>query len=352
MSHSQDVDDLTMSLPRVQRTWPEHTFSDFLTYLAFEGHTVRVGLELTSCVVMFQILELVFPWTFFGVAAEWKSVWSWFTACILVILFDQLCLCRAVYTFRKVYQLSLAGAYEAALALLEKIAPERKLLVRCPATMFHLVRAEILAQAETFRSAERELELAEEAGAKGELISIMRSRLYLLENAENAENAFSKAQETIQEAKEEFGDTSVLCLEEALLMLEQHSDLWEAKRALKRVCSMPDQLHYSGDTTSQIARAGLEATRLWTGEAEEGLNGLNVAIERLRSMALYLDTLRPILALLHLERSLYLATHKEPELAGFDLRMGLALCNYPHIRKKAMKVQEELAWRHKILQPA
>jgi hypothetical protein len=348
MSHPPDFDELALPFAGVRKSPSSSLLSDFCTYLAFEAHAIRIGLELSCCVILFEMLNFFLLREAPGAAADWKALWSWFISCSIVLLIDQLVLCRPVYTFRKVYQLSLAGAYEPALQLLERIAPERRALVRCPKPLFHLLRAEILAQSETYRSAERELMLAEQAGASGERIRITRSRLLLLENAENA---YANAHEEIRSARECYGDTAGLCLEDALLLLEEHRDLWEAKRILKRVCEMPDERHVTGEMTSQLAKAGLDAVRLWTGEAEEGLDGLNISIEYLRGTSLSVDTLRPFVALLHLERSLYLATHKEPELACFDLRMGLALCKHPNLRKKAEKIQDELAWRHPMTVP-
>src|SRR5690606_15494381 len=135
--------------------------------------------------------------------------------------------CRSVYIFRHAYQLSLAGAYESALLLLERIAPEKKIWVRCPKTLFHLLRADILTNAETYRSAEVELTLAEKAGAKGEQIAIAKSKILRLEQAEGS---YDKARDELKSAEDRFGETAVLSLEKGLLLLEEHKDLWEAKR--------------------------------------------------------------------------------------------------------------------------
>lgn len=345
MNQERDSDELLLEYPRVRRG-TSYSFSGVLTYLAFEGHAVRVGLEVTFSILFFKVLQVFLPWHLTGIPSDWQPIWAWFGACLTAIAIDQAVLCRSVYTFRRAYQVALAGAYESALLILDQIAPSADVLVRCPKRHFHLLRAEILTLSEMFRAAECELQFAYEAGAKGEQVAIARSRIF---RAEHLDESFNKAQSELDSAQDRFGATAVLELERGMLLLEEHRDLWEAKRRFRKVCEMPDEVHYSGDTTSQIAQASLEATRLWTGEAEEGLNGLNMAIERLRSLASYVDTLRPLLALLHLERSLYLVTHKEPELGCFDLRMGLAICNTPVLRKKADKIQEELGWRYQHL---
>ena len=349
MTDLPETDDFSLAFPNIPHSRGDGLLSSFMTFIAFEAHGVRIGIEVSLVLALFEALNLFFPWHYIGVAAQWQAVWAWFAGCTMVLIFDQLVLCRAVYIFRRAYQLTLSGAYESALTLLETIAPEQKHLVRCPRPLFHMLRAEIFTQSETFYAAEIELELAQQAGAKGENVKIARSKL--LRN-KSEESGFSWAAAELKSARSSYGDSANLYLEEAILSLEEHKDLWEAKRVLKKVCEMPDELHSSGGLTSKIARAGLEAARLWTGEAEEGLEGLNIAIDQLRTAALYVDTLRPLLAMLHLERSLYLATHKEPELACFDLRLGLALCNYPRLRKKADKIQDELAWRYKVILPA
>jgi len=345
MSQKVELPPQSLPFPSVQPRSAKENSPNFLTYLAFEGHGIRIGLELTLSVLLFEFINFAFPWSRLNVPISWAPIFSWFSACLLVLFFDQLVLTRAVHIVRRAYQLGLAGAYESAFAALEEIAPERDSLIKCPKALFHLLRAEILTLAENFRSAELELDLAERAGAKAEQIAIARSKVL---RSEHSEDAFEKAQTELNDAGRKLGETAILELEKGLLCLEEHKDLWEAKKTFKKVCSMPEEVHYVGDTTTQLAKASLEATRLWTGEAEEGLDGLNIAIERLRSLASYIDTLRPLLALLHLERSLYLVTHKEPELGCYDLRIGLALCNSPALRKKADKVQEELAYYYQI----
>ena len=208
--------------------------------------------------------------------------------------------------------------------------------------MYHLRRAEILIEAGMLRSAERELQLAEACGTSQEKLSVLKSRLLRFEE----ENGLSRAQEELQLAANKNGETALLCLEQGLLLLEARKDLWSAKRILKRASEMPEEIHMSGERTSLLARAACGATRLWTGEAEDGLLELSSAINRLLPIAGSLDTIRPILALLLLERSHYLATHKEPEAAAKDLRIGLTLCSYPSILKKAAIIKEELSWRH------
>lgn len=332
---------------------PRHSaLSELLTYLAFEGHGLRIGLELGSCIVLFAVIENLLHWLQPSPAGSpamtIHGLVAWFSSCSLVVAFDQFFLCRPVYIYRNAYQLALRGEYERALRLLEFIAPERQLLVRCPATIFHLMRADIYTSSETFAAAENEILRAEKLGAKPDQVAVAKSRLY---SALSSTESYTLAIAELDKAEQQHGPSALLAVEKGLLHLESRQDLWMAKRTLKQAGEMEDQPHFSGDYTSNIARAGLEATKLWTGEAEEGLVGLTDCIDRLRSLALHVDTLRPLLSWLLLERSHYLATHSEPEAACLDLRMSMAICKSPRTEKRAVKIREELEWRYQIIVP-
>lgn len=337
MSEQTETSSISLTAPA-----EDASLSAFLSYLVFEGHAIRVGLEMTLCVLLFITLDQFFPWSSFGITTRWQPITAWFSSCTLVVIFDQFFLCRPAAIFRHSYQLSLVGAYEKALQILEKISPVTTSIVKLPASQYHLLRADILTQSESFRAASCELELAALNGAKPEQVYILRSRLL---RVEGTADAFSRAQHELKTAQSSFGETPSLALEEGLLLFEQRDNWWEAKNTLSKVSKLSPQPHFSGDSVPQLAQAAWEASRLWTGEAEEGLVGLSDAIERLKALAFYIDPLRPFLAMLYLERSHYYATHKEPEAAYLDLKSGLALCAYPQIRRRAKVVQEELLWR-------
>ncbi len=323
--------------------------SSFLTYLSFNSQPLRIGVEIASCFSIYIVFQLFIPWGNFGISKDWYSLFSWLASCLTVVLLDQFILSRSIYTFRKAYQLSLVGAYQKALLLLDQVSPYNSKFFCCPEVYYHLLRAEILMLSESFLAAEREIKFAENYKAPKEQLIALRAKFNRLLSPENSP---AGALNFLQNAKEAHGETAIICLEEGLLLLEEHQDLWKAKKQFKKVVDeMQEETHFCGEKAAELAEAGLAATKLWTGEAEEGLNNLNKAIDKLRSHALYLDTLRPVLALLYLERSHYLATHKEPAASCFDLRMALALCSHPNIRKKAVKVQEELSSRYQVLIP-
>lgn len=321
------------------------TMSILLSRLAFEWPGLRIGLELSILVTFHAIfLQVALVTGLMSPSNHWVPLMLWFASCVFALFFDQFVLCKPVFIFRRAYHVALSGGWDEALHLLSSISPESNALIHCPSGVYHLRRAEILTEAGMLRSAERELQLAEASGTSSENVSVLKSRLLRLET----DNGLSRAQEELQSAATKTGETALLCLEQGLLLLEARKDLWSAKRILKRASEMPEEIHISGERTSLLARAACAATRLWTGEAEDGLLELSAAINRLLPIAGSLDTIRPILALLLLERSHYLATHKEPEAAAKDLRVGLTLCSYPSMMKKAAVIQEELSWRHGV----
>ncbi|MCB0325025.1 MAG: hypothetical protein KDD69_15685 [Bdellovibrionales bacterium] len=339
MSESERI---SLSYQAVERKGVRPALSRALTFLVFEGHGTRVGLELSLCVIGYTVASLAVPWNTLGVPLKWATLISWFGCCFLVILLDQLLLCRSVYTFRRAYLFQLAGAFEKALSTLEEIGPESRTFIPLPASRYHLQRAEVLSHAERFGEAERELHLAELAGAQGEELHIARSRHYRLKGD------LAAATEELAAAKAVFGVSAPLRLEEGLLELGRRKDLWAAKRIFQEVMEMPDSPHFAGESTHHLAKAYWNATRLWTGEAEEGLDGISRAIDRLRSAILYVDTLRPVLSQLLLERSHYFATHKEPSAAVLDLKVAMAFCTYPLLASRGETIREELLWRHAV----
>ena len=324
-----------------QTLTPTSATNSVLSYLAFEGHAIRFGLQLSTCVILYTFLAIM-PWQLVGVEGDWRMLASWAVACSVIALTDQFILRRAVYGTRDAYQLALAGAYERALHTLERVGPNSSCFVPCPRPLYHMLRADIFTQAEAFASAERELQLAEQVGARADVRHVSKSRIF------RGQGDYETALVELDDAVLHCGETPTILLEQGVLLLEQRQDMWRAKRLFQRVAGMDEATHFSGDSSTQLAQSYLEVSRLWTGEAEEGLEGLSRAIDRLRGIVLYVDTLRPVLAYLCAERSYYLATHREPQAACADLKLATALCTHPSLRKRAEQVIEELRWRHGI----
>lgn len=310
----------------------------FGTYLAFRGHGVRVGLELSACILLYSVLSAFLPLPIEGMSIDAQTLFSWFASCFTIALFDQLVLLRPLRRFRAACELELQGRYDEALKLLETISPTSKSIVTVPKPLYHLRRSLIYTHAERFANAAHELAQAQNCGLNALEYYVGRSELF------RYRKEFEAAQGELQMAEYVVGNNPVLCLEEALLRMEQR-DMRGARNALDRVLALPCAAHPNGESTYALGRAYLEATRLWTGEAEEGLVGLTEAITNLRMAADYIEALRPTVASLLCERAYYLVTHKEPVAAEFDAQVALKLCRYPHIQKRTAEVEEEKSWR-------
>lgn len=342
--HDKPCDPFPEDILPATFTPPPHPFAPMLSFLAFEAPFARIGIETTFCILLFALLDPL-PWASIGLSPMWSPLAAWLVACTIVGVVDTVLFRRAFFVCREAYQLALSGAYERALTTLDRIAPQSGCATPCPRGLYHLIRADIFAQAETPLAAHRELTSALAAGVDPSQVMVMRSRI------ERANENYAEARRRLEEARTFVGDRAVLLLEEGLTHLEERSDLRIAQRLFDRVRTMPAEPHPSGDTTRELAIAYHAACQLWTGEAEEGLRALSRAIDRLRSIVRYVDTLRPVLARLCAERSYYFATHREPQGALVDVRIASALCASRQLRCRYEKIREELEWRHKILLP-
>lgn len=323
------------------RTKPSH-LSRFLGYLAFEGLGARIGIELSMSVVLYTLALTAGPWETLGTKEEWRGLLCWFGASIFVMWLDHLLFSHPATTFKLVCQLDCRGAYEAALRLLNQLSPYSEVTVPCPIWIFHLKRGEILSHLGRPDLSEAELEAARDSGAPP--LQLALAAIGMLRSS----GCFDKAATELESARNIHGDSPLLTLEEAMLVFDQHSDPRRARKLFEAVLSEPNRLHYSGETTRVIARSFLDATRLWTGEAEEALAGLSDAIKSVEATALIIESLNPLLASLMLERSFYLATHQEPHPAVLDLKRAVALCAHPTVQKRALEVKDELEWRYKL----
>ena len=196
-------------------------------------------------------------------------------------------------------------------------------------------------QAQSFRGAERELVLAEQAQTNSDKLAISRSRLFALQGD------YPAAEQELLAAEKDSKQLAVLRFEEGRLSFEKGENPWQSKTIFKEALGLPDTAHFAGETTHQLAKAYYNACRLKTGEAEEGLEELNWSIDRFRAAVPYVDSLRPILAELLIERAAYHVSHKEPAGAIVDLKAALLYCSYFPIIKKAQKIKDELSWRYK-----
>lgn len=315
---------------------------EFLGYLAFEGLGSRIGIELSIAVTFYTFALHLLPWDAWGTRSDLRGLISWFGSCIVIMAIDHRLFYRPAEIFRLVCQLDCRGAYESAMRLLNQLSPYGNSPVPCPKWIFHLKRSEILSHLGRPDLCEEELHAAKEAGAPALQLALASTGML------RSSGCFEKAAEALATARGIHGDSSLMTLEEALLVFDQHAEPRKARKLFEKVLTMPNQLHYSGETTRVIARGFLDATRLWTGEAEEALAGLSDAIRSAELAAASIESLNPMLASLMLERSLYLATHQEPQPAVQDLKRAVSICSHPAVKKRALEIKDELEWRYHL----
>lgn len=316
--------------------------SAHLSTLAFKAFGLRIGIEIFLCIAIHI--------TMFAIAAAfvtpqvlpWINLNLWFLACIVVAVTDHIIIAKPVITFRRTWAEELKERYDSALSLLESVGPSSLGWVRCPESLYFIRRAQILTHAGKTEDAAADLVLAELAGTPQLQIALARAEL-----KKQVGDKIGAHKELVS-ASEQLGKNGALQLEEALLVFEERKNPREAKRAFESVLKLPPVFHPVGESTHNLARGFLEASRLWTGEAEEALEGLNEAIGNLQAAAIFIESLRPMFASLLLERAYYHTTHKEPTQALLDLNGASFLCAFPAVKRRAEEVREEYAYRFKV----
>ena len=304
-------------------------FKELLGYIVFKYNGLRVGLELTLCIVLYQ--NLVFLGAVVGNTQSGLHIFAWFTSCIFVALLDQLILAAPVRLFRETYNLEHKSQFQDALVLLDSLSQG---FIPCPDDIYIERKIEILTSAGSFEEASELIESSEELN---ELTTLrLKARV-------TAVNDLEKAIEMLQET-----ESSVLQLEKAFLLKKSDAKSFEKKNAFKEVIDAPLELHPAGETTHTMAFAYYQSSRLWTGHAEEALPALEDAISRIRTSAIYMPALRPYLAELYAEKSYYLATHREPYKAMNDLSIARALSKQDGLIARYSQIEEELQARHGI----
>lgn len=339
MSQPENPDNfhLSYSAPASEPLLP--VAARFVSYLAFEGHGTRIGLEFSLCVFLY----FLFRTAFVGIAGtpDAAEVFAWFVACGIVAVIDQLVLCRPVHTYRMACQLDMKGKYQEAIEALSSIAVASGRFVHCPPALYHFRHSRILTNARQFEKAAAELERARTSGLKNEVYYIARSEIA------GATGDFESARKELEQAEGLSAQPSIK-FQHALLLLRENKNYQAAKALLEEVAAMENSLHPSGESTQVLALAFREVTRLWTGYAEEAIDGLSDSISTLRTSAIWHVGVRPLLALLYLERAYYYATHKEPNKALIDLAVGRQICSYPMLLTRIGEIEAELAWRHNM----
>jgi hypothetical protein len=315
-------------------------FSEFLSYLVFEGNGLRLFLEAALCLCIFIVIEVFFA--SIALDDKWRSLGAWMIACVMVAILDHLLLIPPLFAYRRAWASDATANLDGALKALDEIAPDTKSLIRYPRRLYHLRRGQFYLNAGQYSQAERELGLA--AAYNLPFKHSLSARLSIM----RLQGSFEKAEEELNEAKLTHGNSPEFALEEALTALDQRKDLRHARKLFDSVLEQKNVMLHSEIMTHDLARPLRELCRLWTGYAEEALSAFSAELQVFVSIyGMRNEEARPWAARMMLERAYYLATHREPELATRDLRVAQIFYRNGEARRHAQKVQEELEWRFK-----
>jgi hypothetical protein len=321
-----------------------------LSYLAFENPSLRLGLELGLCFVLFATIQILNTFSgppqvaFSGHGQGMASLAAWFIACSLIALTDLLLFGPPQRVYRRSVLLSLAGSDREALDSLQAIAPEEAArLVTCPSTLYKVRRAQILMYADKFNEALLAAHAASQSGLPVCEHCLLRIQIFRLKGD------FERARLELTRARALGVDERLLAFEEGLLLLSKRNDFRSAARSFEAAQRPGAQALWNGEDLSLLAAVFQAAARLWTGHAEENLRALDRLSRRLRMQCSANESLRHLAAWATLEQAFYLATHKAPHEAIEGIRYAYGQCRHPAIKRLALQVEKELCERYKIL---
>jgi len=297
--------------------------------IVFKFQGLRIGLELSACLVIYHFFVLISVGL--GAPEEGFHLFTWFASCILVAIFDHLFIAAPVGKMKKTYSLENKSKYKEALTLLDSIMSG---FIPCPADLYTERKLDILISAGQYEQANQLLK--ESVDLKDLTITRLKAKILAATDIEKAIDILGET------------NSGVLQLEKAFLIKKKDSKKHQIKNAFMEVIKSPAELHPTGESTHTLAFAYLQASRLWTGHAEEAFPALVDAIAKIRTSSVYMPALRPYLAELYAEKSYYLATHREPNKAMSDLAIAKTLSKHNGLKDKIATIEEELSCRYGI----
>jgi len=262
-------------------------------------------------------------------------LFSWFAACLGVAAFDQLILTQPLKSFNDTFRLENSGNYAEALEVLNELDSP---FIKCPSEIVERRKVNLLISSSELEAAQSALNSSKSAIKKVDRKSLEAKLI--------AHSSIEQAIDSLDEAT-----SALLKLERAFLVRKSGAKPWMVKNAFEEVLELPIQTHSSGESTHVLANAWLQATRLWTGHAEEAIRELGSWISRLQRASIHLPGLRGQLAALYAERAYYYATHREPFLASNDLSVARALTKQTSLQERFNEIDSELKLRHGIEGP-
>ncbi len=323
----------------------KNSISEFFGYLALEGHGVRLGLELTFCIFLFNFLSIIFK-GIGGAEQNWEIA-AWFAAWISTGIIDYFFFGTASRIYQATFKLQREGHTEQAENLLKSIAPDSGSSIACPQALYYRRLSEIRITGEKFRAAEEAIDCLKLQKENSQLVNLLTSRL--IEAQDGPEKALEFISSNNSEDGEDTSSSSDLTkFEEAVLMLKSGANRWETRAKFDEILETENYIHPSGSSAHSLASAYREICRLWTGHAEDAIEELGMHIAILQRGAIGEPYLREHLANLYVERAYYLTTHSEPWKAKQDTAIAKALSSSRYVSERLEACEEEMLWRYEI----
>ncbi len=323
----------------------QSSISEFFGYLALEGHGVRLGLELTFCIFLFNFLSIIFK-GLGGPGQNWEIA-AWFAAWISTGIIDYFFFGTASRIYRETFKLQREGEAEQAENLLKSLAPESGAAITCPQSLYYRRLSEIRITGEKFRAAEEAIDCLKIQKENTQLVNLLTSRL--IEAQDGPEKALEFLNSNNSDNEEEASSSTDLTkFEEAVLMLKSGANRWETRAKFDEILETENYIHPSGSSAHSLASAYREVCRLWTGHAEDAIEELGMHIAIIQRGAIGEPYLREHLANLYVERAYYLTTHSEPWKAKLDTAIAKALSSSRYVLERLEACEEEMLWRYEI----
>jgi len=327
----------TTSFPNAPATLPNggprKILSDLLSFLTFEAHGMRLGLELTSCFILFEILAALFVHPQHP-AAQTQLVAVWLLACCFFAVVDRLLFVPPLRALDDAVRLAVAQRVESALQAFEELNPSLGRLIHFPRDRFHLQRARFMADAGLFDAARDELRYSSYV-RRAERIEL---ELEMLRGAGEFDAALAILSATSE-------PTPAVLLEKALVRFEQaysSKGFGVDRAAITEASKLFEQAGEKAPQLKMFTELYREACRLWLGHAEEAFDALLRGLRSLPFAPFAQNNFSRHLGRLYLSRSYYALTHRELELGRSDFRLGSVLLPPSQLKQLRRKIREEL----------
>ena len=187
------------------------TLAEFFGFLALDGHMIRLGLEITFCIFLFNILSGIFK-ALAPSGPNWEIA-AWFASWIATGLIDYCFFGTASRIYKETFTLQQAGETEKAELLLNSISPSSNSSITCPKKLYYRRLGEIRIAGGKFEKAQEAIEELSSNGGDSKSAELLKIKLIEAENGE--EDCLSYLAES-----GEHQEDPLLLMEQGVLMIK------------------------------------------------------------------------------------------------------------------------------------